>query len=179
MRNFQIAAATVMALSLAACGSDSDPAGESAPMDEAEVAEQIEQIELQPGQYQTSLSLVEFDFPGVDGEAEAQMRDVMAQALEEGNSFCLTPDEAAQGPERMLQELAEADCTFTTIDVSGGNVDAQMACVMEGGEESRFTMSGTYAADGSSMRMSTKQDVGGQEVAITMQAESKRTGECV
>ena len=88
-------------------------------------------------------------------------------------------DVAENGPEEMVKNLAESDCTMNSFDASGGKITADMQCAAEGGGTSTVKMDGTMTAEGSDMTMDMSQDV--PNVGATkmkMRVSSQRIGEC-
>lgn len=171
----------VAALLLAACGGG----GEEAADGEALTAEQVAAeaaglVQPRPGQYRTSLELLEFSAPGLPDSAKEQMQQVFASGLAEGNTFCMTDeDAAANGPEEMVKNLAESDCEMKSFNVSGNSVTAEMQCPQEGGNQSTVRMDGTMTAESSSMAMDMTQQIAGMgDVQMKMRVNSERIGDC-
>ena len=184
MKAFYISASLVAVAMLAACGSDPEPQEGSANAATVEAvnvegaAEELSRIEIRPGQYESSAKLVNFEVPGLPEQFAEQVREELAKSLSQGNSFCVTSEEASQGPERMLQEMAESDCTFNRFDVSGGDVNADMQCTPSDGSPARVQMTGNIGAQGSTMRMETAQETPNGTVNLTVDLESRRVGDC-
>lgn len=178
------------AILLAACGSSEEqaPAGggdEAAAMTGADAADAVTAeaaniVQPRPGQYQTSLELIEFDVPGMPDDAKAQMRAMVGGELTQGNNFCLTPEEAeANGPKRMAENLAESNCTFNKFNVSGGNLVADMQCKGEDGMVSHVLMDGQMTSESSTMLMTMEQEIANMgKTRMKMRVTSKRTGDC-
>ena len=171
-------AATIL---LAACGGGDDEAAEGEALTGDEVAAAAEgMVQPRPGEYRTSLELLEFNAPGIPEAAKQQMQQVFASGLAEGNTFCMTEaDAAANGPEEMVKNLAESDCEMTTFDVSGNTVSAVMQCAGEDGAASSVRMNGEMTAESSTMTMDMQQQIAGMgDVQMKMRVNSERIGEC-
>lgn len=171
------------AILLAACGSSGDEAaggGDEAVTAETVAAKVEGMVQPRPGQYQTSLELIEFDVPGMNEQAKAQMRAMVGGEMSQGNDFCLTPEEAENnGAQKMMENLAESNCTFDKFDVAGGKVDADMQCKGENGMVSHVLMDGTMTAEGSTMTMTMDQEIANMgKTHMKMKVTSKRTGDC-
>ncbi len=165
------------ALALAGCGK-SEPDEGKVGMDEVAAAAG-EMPRPQPGQYSSTIELLDFDVPGLNDAMKQQMRSAAESGLAQGNSFCLTEEEAAQGPERMVQNMAESNCTFQRFDVSGGTIDAQMSCAGEGGITGDVKLTGTMSTQSSSITMDMNQEIPGAGTThMKMKVDSRRTGEC-
>ena len=169
------------AILLAACGSgDADADGDGKVSAEDIAAEAGDMVQPRPGQYTAKLELLEFDAPGMPEEAKAQMQQIFASGLAEGNSFCMTEaDAAANGPEEMVKNLAESDCTMNTFNVSGNPVVADMQCPGQGGGSSKVHMEGQMHAEGSTMTMDMSQEMPNiGATTMKMRITSERTGDC-
>jgi len=169
------------AILLAACGggeADADGDGEISSAELAAEAEGL--VQPRPGQYSAKLELLEFDAPGMPAEAKEQMQQIFASGLSDGNSFCMTEaDVAENGPEKMVENLAEGDCTMNSFNVSGGTVVADMQCPGPSGATSKVHMEGTMTAEGSTMTMDMRQDIAGMgATTMKMRVTSRRTGDC-
>ena len=168
------------AILLAACGSDADTNADGEITGEEVAAEAADLVQPEPGQYRTTLELMEFDAPGVPDSAKEQMQQIFASGLAEGNTFCMTPaDVAGNGAEQMVKNLAEGDCTMNSFNVSGNTVAADMQCPGQGGGSSKVRMDGEMNAQSSTMVMEMEQDI--PNVGATkmkMKVSSQRIGEC-
>lgn len=165
---------------LAACGSDAGPAEDGVPMSADEVASEMADAETpQPGQYQTTQELLELSIPGVDEELLSMMRGSFEQASSQTSSYCLTPEEAENGREKMLEGMTEADCDITRFDVSGNSIDAALSCPTGQGVSGDVTLSGTMDGDSADMEMTFAADMPGMgDATIRMRVISERIGDC-
>src|SRR5690554_1999744 len=164
------------AIVLAGCGGGDDSGG--VPADDA-AAEAANLIQPRPGQYRSSIELLEFEVPGMPEGAKQQMQQIFASGLAEGNSFCMTEEDAARnGPEEMVKNLAEGDCTMNAFNVSGATVSADMQCAADG-IASTVRMDGTMAAESSAMTMDMTQSIPNVgETRMKMRVTSQRIGDC-
>ena len=168
------------AILLAACGGDADTNEDGAVSGEEVAAETAGMVQPQPGQYRVSLELLDFQAPGVPEAGKQQMRDLFASGLAEGNTFCMTPEDAkANGAEEMVKNLAEADCTMGKFDASGGTVVAEMQCAGEQGGTRTIKLDGEMTPDSSIMTMETSQDIPGVgATSMKIRVNSQRVGDC-
>ena len=169
------------AILLAACGGGAADADGDGKLSADEVAAEAGSlVQPRPGQYRTSLELLEFEAPGLPAGAKEQMQQIFASGLSEGNTFCMTPEDASKnGPEEMVKNLAESDCEMSSFNVSGNTVVADMQCAGEGGKTNRVLMEGQMTAEGSTMTMSMNQEMPGMgAVDMKMRVTSERIGEC-
>ncbi|AKH44261.1 hypothetical protein FHS61_001581 [Altererythrobacter atlanticus] len=131
-----------------------------------------------PGQYESQNELVDFQADGIPANMKGMMRNAMSSAFAQNNSFCVTPEEAEQGASRMIEELAQNDCTLNKFDVDGGSIDADLTCRNDGGE-GNITMVGTMTPESSDIVMTVDQsmpEMGNMLIKVNMKA--RRVGEC-
>lgn len=167
----------VAAFVLAACGSSEEPAADEALSAEDVVAEAATAIKPNPGQYTSKIELLEFDMPGMPESAKAQMKQMAEGSMAEGNSFCMT--EADADPKKMMENIAESQCTFNSFEVAGGTVKADMMCKGADGSDAQVQMDGQMTPDSSTMTMAMQQQLpAAGKVSMTMRVTSTRTGEC-
>lgn len=173
------------AFALAACGGGEPE--EAGPEGNAMSAEQVasamdETVQPRPGQYETRVELLDLSMPGMPQAQTDQMREIMAGQFATGNSFCLTPEEAAQGPERMVQELAASDCVFNSFEMDDGSLSADMQCTSEDGMQGNYVLDGEMSAESSTMTMQIDQSLpgvpGDGRMQLEMRVNSQRTGAC-
>lgn len=170
----------VAAVLLAACGGGAEEATEGEALTGDELAAEAEDmVQLRPGQYRASLELLEFEAPGMPEGAIEQAQQIYSSGLTD-HTFCMTEaDVARNGPEQMVQNLADSECTMESFDASGGSVVAEMQCAMEDGVTSNMRMEGQMTPNGSTMTMDTTQTMPGMgETHMKMRVTSERIGEC-
>lgn len=174
-------AAAAILFALSACGSD--PA-EPRTADEV-IAEAGKLDTPRPGQYQTSVEMIDFSIPGLPrGQAE-QTKSMMGSMGGEASAYCLTPAEAEKGFEESVRKMTEGtgemECEFGRFAVDAGKLDAALACKGPQGMDADIALTGTATAETSSMRMKMVQKaamIPGGEVRMEMQMDSKRIGDC-
>ena len=175
-----IVVSAALGLTLSACSDSSAP---ETVEDMADAAASMEKPE--PGQYETTTELIEFEVPGM-GEQEAQMvRGMMEASMTQTTSYCLTPEEAEKGFEEAIREMQSGDtkeqCSFERFDVSGNTVDSQMKCDDGAGNVGNIAMTGTVSPTSSDMTMEfdqTSADSPGGAMKMKLNMKSKRTGDC-
>jgi len=164
------------AIILSACGGADDKAAEGLSAQDV-AAEAQDVVKPEPGQYSSTVELLEFEIPGMTDAMKEQMKAQAQSGLAQGNSFCMTAEQA--DPKTMVQNIAESDCTFNRFDVNGGTIKADMVCKGNGGPEGHVQMDGTMTATGSVMTMAMQQSMGNMgTVSMKMRVTSRRTGEC-
>ncbi|MXO64980.1 DUF3617 domain-containing protein [Altericroceibacterium endophyticum] len=169
------------ALMLAACSSE--PEEGDGPVSQEDVARQAENlIHPAPGEYKTSMEMMDFEIPGMPDAQAKQLQSVFEEASGMKNSFCLTPEEADKGFEGFLEEIAEGDCTFNSFNASDDKISADMTCNDVQGTSGNVKFDGTMREDGSTLVMELRQKVPGMpdesQVFMKMKMESERLGDC-
>jgi len=107
-------------------------------------------VGLKPGKWEHKVELLDIQSKGMP----KQFLDGMRSAISTTTTSCLTPDQAAQGPRRLLQRanLEKMHCRFDKAEMAGGTISSVMTCDMPGGTmtvHSTGTYSATeYAVDG-------------------------------
>ena len=166
---------------LAACNSKPTVHAENASI--ADVAEATRNaVTLQPGKWETSVTILSLEGPGLPPEMASAMKGRMAGQKVE---TCLTPEQAARPPQNMLG--AAKNCTYEKFEMSGGRMSGNLVCKnapgMPGGEM-RATMSGNFASTSydvtSEATMSMPAMPGRPSGAVTTktQVTGKRIGDC-
>ena len=159
---------------LAACGGDADTGAEEAAAGAAAT------IEPQPGQYRVTSQLLEFSAPGASDAITQQMQAQMGGEAEVAApiTYCLTPEQAAGGPQEMAKRMAEGNCTVSRFDVAGSSVSSEMQCTGADGITTRVTMDGQMTATSSTMDVIQEIDLAGQKRQIKARTTAERIGDC-
>ena len=166
----------VAALALTACADE----GEEAMTDEALSAEDVASIEdngdsVAPGEYSTSLELVELDAPGMSESAIADMRSAFAEGAAQPHLYCVTEqtDRAA-----WLSQMAEADCTVSRLTADGAELQGAMSCSAEEGLNGRVEFAGTTGEDSADLAMTYELPTQAGEATVRFRVQSNRVGDC-
>ena len=149
-----------------------------------EVAKKVQesgadQSMVQPGLWQSKVTIEKFDVPGMPPEMAGRMKSMMAE--NQGHDFqsCLTPEDVKK-PKEDFFAGKNNECRYDHFTMGGGKIDAVMHCGKEG-HESTMRMAGTYAPDSYQMQMATEADTGdegGGAMQMQMRVEARRVGEC-
>ena len=171
----------ILSFALAACsGGEEEQTGQT--LDADEVAERIDAApELRPGQYESKVALIEFDVPGMPASQSDSVKKMMEAEFAKTNTFCLTPEQAEEGPRQMVQQMAKSNCAFSRYDVDGNSLNAEMSCSGGGGMTGSVKVSGSIEGDSSSMVMESVNKVPGmpgEGARMKMQVDSRRIGNC-
>jgi hypothetical protein len=176
--------AITVALALSACGGGEPEEREASAesLSPAEASDALgEMNRLRPGEYRSRVEVLEVSIPGIPGAQAAQMAQMMGGG---GNqtTFCLTPEEAEQGPGQMVQEMADADCSFSRLDTSGASIDAEMQCTSAQGVVGSYILAGEMTPESSTMTMQIDQAIPGvpgeRRMQMEMRVTSERIGDC-
>lgn len=178
-----IACALSPALALAACDSSPQVSANNASV--AEVAQKVRESGagdsfVNPGQWQSKVTIEEFEVPGMPPEMARRMKSTMANFQERSFETCLTPEEVKR-PKEDFFTGKNSECRYDHFTMGGGKIDAAMRCGGAGGGTQVMTMTGTYSPEQYTMRMAMKHDGGPAETAGTtmkMRVEAHRTGDC-
>ncbi len=178
-RTFPIVA--VFLLGLAGCsGGDDADSGEA--MDAGAVAEQMDKAPaIEAGQYEGRTTLLEFEISGLPEAQVNTLRSTFAGELEKPTSFCITPEQAKNGREAMLRQMAESDCSITSLDATGTGIKGEMNCKGKGGLNGTVKVEGTSARGTSSMTLETVQSIPGmpgEGARMKWRTDARRVGEC-
>lgn len=177
------AAATVLiaGLALAGCGEANK---EPRTADEV-VAEAAKLEKPRPGQYETTVELVNFDVPGLPPQQAEAMKATMGKVSSQSSRSCLTQADADKGFEESVRQMTEKNgtmqCDFGRFDVDGGKIDAAMTCKGPQGMTSDITVEGTGSAEATAMHMKMVQKaamIPGGEMRMEMKMNSRRVGDC-
>lgn len=168
-------------LALAACGDQSasnvkvgDNAASKGPMSAREVAREVAQVKLTPGQWRVESEVVEVDTPGMPDAVRQQMIG-RKTAVE----ICIKPEDVER-PD-VFSGQQNDDCTYADFTMRGGRMSGTMTCKggAQGGSMS-MQMDGRYAPDRYDITTDMKMAGGdGQAgMAIKARASGARIGEC-
>ena len=170
------------ALPLAACNKGPDINVKNASA--GEVAQKVREAAgdqgfVEPGKWETKISLLDVDIPGMPAQMAAQMKQSMAKMQENSFTSCLTEEEVKR-PKEDFFAGSNKDCRYDHFTMSGGKIDAALRCEgkPEGGAMN-MTINGTYSRD--SYEATMAMDVsGGREGGMKMRShsESHRVGQC-
>jgi hypothetical protein len=167
----------VLLMPLAACGSKSSISEKNASVEQ--VANSVREASgdqglVNPGKWQSTVTIEEMSMPGMPLEAQEQMKSMVAQS--HTSETCLTPEEVKQPRGRFFG--GNDTCRYDHFTMGGGKIDAQMHC-SQGGSAQVMEMSGTYSPDHYEMHMKSHTEGGpGEAVSMQMKVDSKRIGAC-
>jgi len=135
---------------------------------------------VEPGKWETKVSMLDMEIPGMPPQMAAHMKEAMGKAQNNSFSSCLTEEEVKRPKEDFFAGKRNKDCRYDHFTMSGGKIDAALRCEgqPEGGAMN-MTINGTYSRD--SYEATMAMDVsGGREGGMKMRShsESHRVGQC-
>lgn len=139
-----------------------------------------DEIALQPGEWETTVTFSEIDIEGMPEELAAMMREQMVNQPQT-ESDCITPEQAADPQGQLLMpEGAGSDCTFDEQVFEGGRISLRGSCNGAGGDEpGQVSMTGTYTATSIDAEISVEgTDSTMGDIRMAGRFASERTGEC-
>lgn len=175
--NFPLCAIAPLAL-LAACsgGADADGDGE---VSSNEAAAEAGNVNIQPGEWEMTAQLTEFDVEGITPEERDRVTREMGQPTT--SSTCVTPEQAANPQGGMFTADESDECTYSEFDMSGGRLLIDASCQGEGMPGAMtLHMEGAYTRTSYNLTTTMSLDGGptGGPVRMSGTVAGRRTGEC-
>lgn len=91
----------------------------------------LAQAQVQPGLWEASTTVNSIDIPGAPPQAAQMMKGQMASGGRNKMTYCITPQQAAQGPQEMLKQ--NPSCRFSKYVMKAGRIATEMSCTQNGG----------------------------------------------
>lgn len=92
------------------------------------------------------------------------------------NTICITPEQAAKGPEEMLKQSG-ADCTVASNSFAGGRMESDVSCKLPGDTQMTGKTTGTFTP--TSFTTDQQMEMTGRTaMSQKVRIEGKRIGEC-
>ncbi|MEM7688897.1 MAG: DUF3617 domain-containing protein [Pseudomonadota bacterium] len=132
-----------------------------------------EDMKPQPGQYESQITLLSMDIPGLPANMTSMMKGVFERSVK----ICLTAEEVEQGYKDALRKAQDGDCRYDSFSATGGKMDAVLVCDTEQGEMT-MVMSGTGTPTTSDVTMKMTGDMGTGPGSMSMRVQQKRIGDC-
>ena len=141
-----------------------------------------ESVQLQPGQWETTVQFSSIEMPGAPEAALAQMRQMLNQP--QTQSQCITPEQAANPSGNMVNPGGEANCEFTENTFAGGEINVQGTCPQPGQGNVQMSMEGNYTPTTMEADISTQMQAppgtpgGAESIRMAGRLTARRTGDC-
>lgn len=170
------------ALALAAC--DNAPNIDEKNASVGDVAAQVRKASgsgrfVRPGEWQSQMTMEEFNIPGMPPEMVDKMKSAAAQTRQNEFKTCLTAEDVEQPEGKFF--TGNDQCRYDHFTMGDGKIDAAMRCPSGKATTQVMTMQGTYGPDQYQMRMTMKAEgPSGPAAGMTMKmrVEAHRIGEC-
>ena len=123
-----------------------------------------------PGQWEIAVTINAMEMPGAPPGIAAMMVGKTTKI-----KHCITPEEAARGPQDMLK--TNKSCNFTRYSMTGGRLESEMVC-KQGGGTVTATSSGNFTPTGFTATGHSVSSGGGMEMTMTSSTVGRRIGDC-
>jgi hypothetical protein len=157
------------------------PAAAFAAMSSEQVIAEAGKLPQQaPGQYRTSLELLQLDGPAESQEFAELLRSGPANEEVENSDSCANPEavEASAGVQ-LVREILADQCVFEQLSVSGDAVAAVVQCPPGQGMPGRVSMNGRIGADSLDLLVTVEQKLPDKgAMRMKMRIRSERIGDC-
>src|SRR4029078_5662766 len=171
----------VASASLAACNKGPQVDEKNASV--AEVAQKVRaatagQSLVETGKWETKVSVLDVDIPGMPAQMAAQMKRTMGTMQEHSFTSCLT-EEDVRRPKEDFFAGRNKDCRYDHFTMSGGKIDAALRCDGKPSGAMTMTINGSYSRDSYEATMAMNVS-GGREggMKIRSHSQSHRVGQC-
>lgn len=177
MKKLLISAAAISLL--AGCadkGADNDGDGK---ITAAEVAEEMNEVTLEPGEWENTVEIVDVKIEGLPEGTPAGIMDSMKGKVTTTKS-CITEEEAEKPGAQFFAAQEKNNCEVKKFDMSGGAVSSEMSCSNMGGAPGSMTMAmdGQYGPSSYDMTMNMNGGAAGMKMNISAKSSGKRIGDC-
>lgn len=132
-----------------------------------------ESMKPQPGKYNSDITLIDADIPGLP----KQMLGMIKKRMSRSTEICLTAEEVEEGYKQALARTQDGECTYERFNATGGTIDAVMICESPNGPMT-MTMNGTGTPTNSDVTMNVVGNMGQGEGSMTMRVVQTRIGDC-
>lgn len=170
------------AAALAACDKGPDINVKNASV--GEVAEKVREAAgsdslIQPGKWETKITLIDIDVPGMPPQMAQQMKQTMAKFQEHGYTSCLTEADVKR-PKEDFFAGRNHNCRYDHFTMSGGKIDAALQCQGRRSETMTMAINGTYSSDAyeATMAMDVAGGPDGKGMKMRSHSVSRRLGQC-
>ena len=173
MKAMILTAATGLLL-LSACGKSEEKAAVDGSLSADDVADAAAALKLTPGQWETTMEIIDVKMEGLPEGAPGGMMNNMIGTKTTIKS-CITPEQAEKPNAEFLSAQKDANCSYSTFDMSGGLIKAAMTCSSkEQPGEVKLNMTGKYGSG--SYEMNQDMSMAGFQPGMAMAMKSKVTG---
>mgnify|MGYP003641220922 FL=1 len=144
-----------------------------------EVAEEMNQVKLEPGEWENTVEIVDVKLEGLPEGVPAGVMDSMKGKVTTSKS-CITEEQTENPGAEFFAAQKETNCDVKKFDMSGGAVSSELSCTNMGGAPGNMTMAmdGQYGPSSYDMTMNMKGGASGMKMNISAKSSGKRIGDC-
>ncbi|MDX3910268.1 MAG: DUF3617 domain-containing protein [Sphingobium sp.] len=158
-----------------------DKTAETGPMTAEQVADKMDSVKLEPGQWEATQEIVDVQMTGLpEGSPAGAMKQMIGQ--KNTVKHCITPEQAAKPGADFLAAQKDAKCTYADMDMNNGTINGAMTCSAPGNPKAvmKMTLQGTYQPASYAVAMEMQSEGMQQGMGMTMKIKSqgKRIGDC-
>jgi hypothetical protein len=127
---------------------------------------------IQPGQYRTTVTMLEMNIPGVPAQ-NINMQPITTED-------CVTSSDVAEFTQgSMVNADSGETCTQSSMNTAGGRIQGQSSCTGPYGART-MQINGSYTANHVEMEINSTSDMpgGGGQMSQRMRIVTERLGEC-
>jgi hypothetical protein len=172
----RIAVTTAAILMLAACsgsggGNEQAPANAAGGEAAAESGEAA-RVSLQPGQWETTVTITRMDVPNMPQGVNQTMPPPTTIRS------CITPEQASQPNANFLTGSGETGgCTYENFSMTGGRIQGIVSCNSQG-TTMRTTLDGQFTPTSYEMNNQVETNAGGMAMNMATRTTARRVGDC-
>lgn len=137
-------------------------------------------VEMRAGQWEQTMTITEFDIPGMPEEMKGMFESQIGQTMT--FKHCLSEEDVANNQAEMFAAEGQENCEFQEFDRSGSNMTLRMTCSTPDGGTAKIAMDGTFGADSYSLTMDNTVSgipgMPGDGMSMKGTMEAKRIGDC-
>lgn len=127
------------------------------------------EAQVAPGQWEIAMTIKSIEMPGAPAGVAAMMAGKTRTIKQ-----CITPEQAARGPQEMLK--TSKTCAFTRYSMAGGKLSSEMVC-KQNGMTMTATSTGNYTPT-SFNAVGRSVSTGQMPMTVTSTAAGRRVGDC-
>ena len=133
---------------------------------------------IQPGEWETTTRFTSVEMPGIPENVAREMETRIA-AEAQTQRRCITPEQAANPTERIVESADIEGCEFSEATFSGGRIHIRSTCpVPEGGGQMNLSWEGRYTETTMEGDLTTELTGGQQDMRMAGTITSRRIGDC-
>jgi hypothetical protein len=160
---------TILVCGLAACSSEPEQKADG-NMTAEQVAEQLKDMKIEPGQWEATNEILSASAPGVPADA---LKSMVGQKSTVSN--CITPEQAAKPSANFLAAQQSNNCTYQDWNMDDGKMTGTMTC-QGGGMPGKVIMKMTGDYGPTAYNLDMDMNTTGMPGNITMNIKAKTTG---